>query len=76
LYLKTGFKYKTRILKFSIYTKLWTVPPVPDYGDSHVACQAGDMDCQELIQVCPMACPDAVCPFRQRAAACFCVCGS
>ena len=26
LYLKTGFKYKTRILKFSIYTKLWTVP--------------------------------------------------
>ena len=28
LYLKTGFKYKTRILKFSIYTKLWTVPTV------------------------------------------------
>ncbi|WP_229035667.1 hypothetical protein, partial [Bacteroides faecis] len=26
LYLKTGFKYKTRILKFSIYTKWWTVP--------------------------------------------------
>ena len=26
LYLKTGFKYKTRILKFSIYTKSWTVP--------------------------------------------------
>jgi hypothetical protein len=24
--LKTGFKYKTRILKFSIYTKWWTVP--------------------------------------------------
>ena len=42
----------------------------------HVAYQAGDMDCQELIQVCPMARSDAVCPFRQRAAACFCVCGS
>jgi hypothetical protein len=29
--LKTGFKYKTRILKFSIYTKLWTVLCNPYY---------------------------------------------